>query len=54
MHDYTVQWPACTYSPFYLLSDCGSSPWAYTLFIVWNILSMCKYHICSRCKVCAC
>ncbi|GAA5981675.1 hypothetical protein JCM10908_004562 [Rhodotorula pacifica] len=40
MHDYTLQWPACTYSPFYLLSDCGSSPWAYTLFIVWNILSM--------------
>lgn len=42
MHDYTIQWPACTHSPFYLLSDCGSSPWAYTLFIVWNILSMCE------------
>lgn len=42
MHDYTMEWPGCTDSPFYLLSDCGSSPWAYTLFIVWNILSMCE------------
>ncbi|GAA5915927.1 hypothetical protein JCM5296_002066 [Sporobolomyces johnsonii] len=40
MHDYTVEFPACTQSPNYLFSDCGSSGWAYALFITWNVLSM--------------
>ncbi|GAA6051051.1 Calcium-channel protein CCH1 [Rhodotorula toruloides] len=40
MHDYTVDWPRCTYSPSYLLTDCGSPGWAYVLFITWNVLSM--------------
>ena len=40
MHDYTVESPLCTSSPNYLESDCGSRPWAYFLFISWNIISM--------------
>ncbi|GAA6010255.1 hypothetical protein JCM11491_005413 [Sporobolomyces phaffii] len=41
MHNYaTTQFPRCTESPNYLESDCASSAWAYTLFIVWNVLSM--------------
>ncbi|GAA5884714.1 hypothetical protein JCM6882_005364 [Rhodosporidiobolus microsporus] len=40
MHNYTVEWPQCTNSLNYLFSDCGSAPGAYSLFIVWNILSM--------------
>ncbi|GAA6002347.1 calcium channel protein CCH1 [Rhodotorula paludigena] len=40
MHDYTVEWPYCTASSAYLFSDCGSSGWAYVLFITWNVLSM--------------
>ncbi|KAG9016762.1 calcium channel protein [Tulasnella sp. 427] len=41
MHDFTISYPACTNSgeddPD---SDCGSTGWAYTLFIAWNLLSM--------------
>lgn len=40
MHDYTVQPPLCTPSYNYLETDCGSLPWAYFLFITWNIISM--------------
>lgn len=40
MHDYTIEFPRCTENKNYLLSDCGSVGWAYTLFIAWNILSM--------------
>ncbi|ORY24315.1 high-affinity cell membrane calcium channel [Naematelia encephala] len=40
MHDYTVQFPQCTEDTNYFQSDCGSSSWAYGLFISWNIVSM--------------
>lgn len=40
MHDYTVEAPICTSSSNYLESDCGSVPWAYALFIAWNVTSM--------------
>ncbi|WFD25877.1 calcium channel protein [Malassezia nana] len=40
MHDYGVQSPLCTPSNNYLSTDCGSVPWAYFLFISWNIISM--------------
>ncbi|CAG8639396.1 14659_t:CDS:10, partial [Cetraspora pellucida] len=40
MHDYTITSPFCIQDPNYLLSDCGSPPWAYFLFISWNVLSM--------------
>ena len=40
MHDFTVEAPECVASPDFYLSDCGSTPWAYFLFISWNILSM--------------
>ncbi|KAF0398415.1 high-affinity cell membrane calcium channel [Gigaspora margarita] len=40
MHDYTVTSPFCVQNSNYLLSDCGSAPWAYFLFISWNVLSM--------------
>lgn len=40
MHDYGVQSPRCTPSDNYLSTDCGSVPWAYFLFISWNIISM--------------
>ncbi|CAG8581619.1 28361_t:CDS:10 [Gigaspora margarita] len=36
MHDYTVTSPFCVQNSNYLLSDCGSAPWAYFLFISWN------------------
>lgn len=42
MHNYTVESPLCTSSYSYLFSDCGSSAWAYALFITWNVLSMCE------------
>ncbi|GAA6002036.1 hypothetical protein JCM10207_003048 [Rhodosporidiobolus poonsookiae] len=38
--NYTVEFPACTNSLNYLFSDCGSAPGAYSLFIIWNVLSM--------------
>ncbi|CAD6887851.1 unnamed protein product [Tilletia laevis] len=40
MHDYTLQDPACTPSLNYLDTDCGSTGWAYGLFIGWNVVSM--------------
>lgn len=41
MHDFAVERPNCVNEPEnYLLSDCGSTAWAYTLFITFNIISM--------------
>ena len=40
MHDYTVEPPQCTPSANYLETDCGSTGWAYFLFIAWNVTSM--------------
>lgn len=40
MHDYTVEPPSCTPSANYLETDCGSTGWAYFLFIGWNVTSM--------------
>ncbi|KAG0223145.1 calcium channel protein [Mortierella sp. GBA43] len=41
MHDFAVEKPQCVNQPDnYLLSDCGSTAWAYTLFITFNIISM--------------
>lgn len=40
MHDYTVEPPSCTPSANYLETDCGSTSWAYFLFIGWNVTSM--------------
>ncbi|KAF8962909.1 high-affinity cell membrane calcium channel [Flammula alnicola] len=38
MHDYDLTYPRCTSSP--TDSDCGSTAWAFALFIAWNLLSM--------------
>lgn len=40
MHDYAVSYPDCVMAPDYLGSDCGSSGWAYILFLSFNIISM--------------
>ncbi|CAO3564105.1 unnamed protein product [Mortierella alpina] len=41
MHDFALEKPHCVNEPLdYLLSDCGSTAWAYTLFITFNIISM--------------
>ncbi|KAG0025903.1 calcium channel protein [Podila clonocystis] len=41
MHDFAVERPQCVNQPTnYLLSDCGSTGWSYTLFITFNIISM--------------
>ncbi|KAF9349763.1 calcium channel protein [Mortierella sp. AD094] len=41
MHDFAVEKPNCIDQPInYLDSDCGSTAWAYTLFISFNIISM--------------
>ncbi|KAJ2913591.1 hypothetical protein MD484_g6822, partial [Candolleomyces efflorescens] len=41
MHDFDLTYPRCTNSSSTKnLSDCGSTPWAFGLFIAWNILSM--------------
>ncbi|EST08271.2 Ion transport domain protein [Kalmanozyma brasiliensis GHG001] len=40
MHDYVVSPPRCTPAASYLMTDCGSEPWAYALFIGWNVISM--------------
>ncbi|KAG0268944.1 calcium channel protein [Actinomortierella ambigua] len=41
MHAFTVEKPLCVNQPDnYLESDCGSTAWAYTLFISFNIISM--------------
>jgi len=41
MHDYAIVYPRCNNgTPKDPDSDCGSIGWAFTLFIVWNVLSM--------------
>ncbi|CAA7264458.1 unnamed protein product [Cyclocybe aegerita] len=41
MHDYDLTYPRCTNSsPTEVDSDCGSTAWAFALFIAWNLLSM--------------
>ncbi|EKM51356.1 uncharacterized protein PHACADRAFT_263446 [Phanerochaete carnosa HHB-10118-sp] len=41
MHDYALVYPYCTNaSSANGDSDCGSTGWAFTLFIAWNLLSM--------------
>lgn len=41
MEDYAqIVPPLCVESPTFFNSDCGSTPWARTLFIAWNIISM--------------
>jgi hypothetical protein len=41
MHDYALSFPRCTQvSDGVYRTDCGSTPWAYALFITWNLLSM--------------
>ncbi|KAG0295245.1 calcium channel protein [Linnemannia gamsii] len=41
MHDFAVERPHCVNNRFdYLYSDCGSTSWAYALFITFNIISM--------------
>ncbi|KAJ5494192.1 hypothetical protein N7463_010279 [Penicillium fimorum] len=41
MEDFaTMTPPLCTQSSNFLDDDCGSAPWARTLFIAWNLISM--------------
>jgi hypothetical protein len=40
MHDYTISDPHCVDDPDFFKNDCGSTAWAYALFVSWNILSM--------------
>ncbi|CAB11726.1 Calcium-channel protein cch1 [Schizosaccharomyces pombe] len=40
MHDYTISYPNCVNGDDFYNSDCGNKPWAYGLFIAWNIISM--------------
>ncbi|KAF9005006.1 Ion transport protein-domain-containing protein [Cyathus striatus] len=41
MHDFDLTYPRCTNSPTDEAgSDCGSTGWAFSLFIAWNLLSM--------------
>ncbi|KAF6754799.1 high-affinity cell membrane calcium channel [Ephemerocybe angulata] len=41
MHDYDLTYPRCTNGDTARnVSDCGSTPWAFGLFIAWNLLSM--------------
>ena len=41
MEDYaTMDPPYCTYHGQFFDDDCGSAPWARSLFIAWNIISM--------------
>lgn len=40
MHDFAVEYPNCVQADDYLFSDCGSTSWAYFLFISFNIISM--------------
>ena len=41
MHDFAVERPYCVNNQFdYLYSDCGSTSWAYALFITFNVISM--------------
>ncbi|RXW13126.1 hypothetical protein EST38_g12727 [Candolleomyces aberdarensis] len=41
MHDFDLTYPRCTNSSSTQnISDCGSTAWAFGLFVAWNILSM--------------
>ncbi|KIJ67326.1 hypothetical protein HYDPIDRAFT_127226 [Hydnomerulius pinastri MD-312] len=41
MHDYAITYPRCTHTFNGVnQTDCGSSAWAFSLFIAWNLLSM--------------
>ncbi|KAF9088892.1 calcium channel protein [Mortierella sp. AD031] len=41
MHDFAIERPYCVNNRYdYLYSDCGSTSWAYALFITFNIISM--------------
>ncbi|KXG46896.1 Voltage-dependent calcium channel, alpha-1 subunit [Penicillium griseofulvum] len=41
MEDFaTMTHPFCTHNSNFLDDDCGSAPWARTLFIAWNLISM--------------
>ncbi|KAI6024262.1 Ion transport protein-domain-containing protein [Pisolithus marmoratus] len=41
MHDYATVYPRCTYATGNIAeTDCGSTAWAFSLFIAWNLLSM--------------
>nr|KAG0004028.1 calcium channel protein [Entomortierella chlamydospora]KAG0014337.1 calcium channel protein [Entomortierella chlamydospora] len=41
MHDFALNPPNCVnHRENYLTSDCGSTPWAYSLFISFNVVSM--------------
>ncbi|KAI6015330.1 Ion transport protein-domain-containing protein [Pisolithus orientalis] len=41
MHDYATVYPRCTYTTGDIAeTDCGSTAWAFSLFIAWNLLSM--------------
>ncbi|KAJ5382806.1 Voltage-dependent calcium channel alpha-1 subunit [Penicillium concentricum] len=41
MEDFaTMTPPLCTHNSNFLDDDCGSAPWARTLFIAWNLISM--------------
>ena len=40
MHDYAVSYPDCVMTEDYLSSDCGSTGWAYILFLSFSIISM--------------
>ncbi len=40
MFDYMVESPNCIDSDDIDSTDCGSRPWAYLLFVSWNIISM--------------
>ncbi|KAH0835701.1 Ion transport protein-domain-containing protein [Lanmaoa asiatica] len=41
MHDYTLAYPRCTHVSYGIYqTDCGSTAWAFSMFIAWNLLSM--------------
>lgn len=41
MHDFDLEYPRCTnLNASMSESDCGSTAWAFSLFIAWNLLSM--------------
>ncbi|KAG0695689.1 Ion transport protein-domain-containing protein [Suillus ampliporus] len=41
MHDFALAYPRCTIESNKLVeTDCGSTPWAFSLFIAWNLMSM--------------
>ncbi|KAI9570096.1 Ion transport protein-domain-containing protein [Boletus coccyginus] len=41
MHDYALAYPRCTHVSYGVYqTDCGSTAWAFSMFIAWNLLSM--------------